>query len=132
MRPGPAGTIGMNMAERRTRASRAVELGVGVIPTLLCHGPALVYLIFALIVETIPGVLRGGRLDGDWEALFLELLAPVGILVLASLALLIVRGPENVALFGSLFVGARYLRHLPLILRGGPPAERPIAPTIRR
>lgn len=40
--------------------------------------------------------------------------------------------PGVVALFGSLFVGARYLRHLPLILRGGPPAERLIAPTIRR
>jgi hypothetical protein len=76
---------------------RLVELLVGVVPSAFLFTPLLLLLLTALLLELIPGLLRGRPPVEDGTGVVLLLMGPIGLLALGALTVLIVRGPERVA-----------------------------------
>jgi len=94
------------MKLRRMGAAQVAELLIGVVPTAIFVGPELGILIAGLVLETLPGILRGASFRGQWGEAASVLLGPIGVLALISLCLLILFGPEGMARRRSLRIMA--------------------------
>ena len=85
------------MTLRAIQRRQVAELLAGVVPAAIVFTPFLLLLLQALVLETIPGLVRGRPLSEDWAGIGALLLGPIGLLALVSLTVLILRGPQHVA-----------------------------------